>query len=73
MKMANVGKPVRAGVLLTLSMFVLLVLVMTHASPALSQETSTVRVSNLGVEVEARLGWTTARCTHIHSTPATLP
>ena len=56
MKMANVGKPVRAGVLLTLSMFVLLVLVMTHASPALSQETSTVRVSNLGVEVESQIG-----------------
>ena len=56
MKMANVGKPVRAGVLFTLSMFVLLVLVMTHASPALSQETSTVRVSNLGVDVRSQIG-----------------
>ena len=37
-------------------MFVLLVLVMTHASPALSQETSTVRVSNLGVEPESQIG-----------------
>ena len=54
MKMAHVGNRVRVGVLLTLSIFVLLMLVMTHASPALSQETSTVRVSNLGQPSEVR-------------------
>ena len=54
MNMANVGNRVRVGVLLTLSIFVLLMLVMTHASPALSQETSTVRVSNLGQPSEVR-------------------
>ena len=47
MKMANVGNRVRVGVLLTLSMVVLLMLVMNHATPALAQATSTVRVSNL--------------------------
>ncbi len=36
------------GVLVVLSMVASLVVVMIHASPALSQETSTVRVSNLG-------------------------
>ena len=46
--MANVGNRVRVGVLLTLSMVVLLTLVMNHATPALAQATSTVRVSNLG-------------------------
>ena len=42
------GNRVRMGVLLALSMIVSLMLVMTHAPPALSQVTSTVRVSNLG-------------------------
>ena len=47
MKMASMRNHVRAGVLLTLAMVVTLVLVMTHATPALSQGTSTVGVSNL--------------------------
>ena len=46
--MANVSSRVRIGALLTMSMAVLLMLVMTHASPAQAQATSTVRVSNLG-------------------------
>ena len=37
----------RLGVLLTLAMVVTLLSVLTHATPALSQETSTVGVSNL--------------------------
>ena len=37
----------RLGVLLTLAMVITLVLVLTHATPALSQETSTVGVSDL--------------------------
>ena len=37
----------RLGVLLTLAMVITLVSVLTHATPALSQETSTVGVSNL--------------------------
>ena len=45
--MASMGNRVRAGVLLTLAMVVTLVLVMTHATPALSQATATVGVSNL--------------------------
>ena len=45
--MASMGNRVRAGVLLTLAMVVTLVLVLTHATPALSQGTSTVGVSNL--------------------------
>ena len=47
MKMASMRNHVRAGVLLTLAMVVTLVLVLTHATPALSQGTSTVGVSNL--------------------------
>ena len=37
----------RLGVLLTLAMVITLLFVLTHATPALSQETSTVGVSNL--------------------------
>ena len=48
MKMAIIGNRVRAGVLFTLPMAVLLMLVMTHAAPAPAQATGTVRVSNLG-------------------------
>ena len=48
MDMAIIGNRVRAGVLLTLSLVVLLMLVMNHASPAMAQDTSTVMVSNLG-------------------------
>ena len=48
MKMSTVGNRVRTGALLTLSMLVLLILVMTHATPALSQSTATLMVSNLG-------------------------
>ena len=47
MKMASMRNRVRAGVLLTLAMVVTLVLVLTHATPALSQGTSTVGVSDL--------------------------
>ena len=47
MKMATMRNGVRAGVLLTLSIVVPLLLVMTNATPALSQATVTVRVSNL--------------------------
>ena len=47
MKMATMRNRVRAGVLLTLSMVVPLLLVMTNATAALSQATVTVRVSNL--------------------------
>ena len=39
MNMASVGNRVRVGVLLTLSMVVLLMLVMNHATPALAQAT----------------------------------
>ena len=45
--MLIVGNPVRIGVLLTLSVVAALMLVMTQATPALSQSTSTVRVTNL--------------------------
>ena len=48
MEMSTAGNRVRTGVLLALSMIAPLLLAITHASPALSQETSTVRVSNLG-------------------------
>ena len=48
MKMAIIGNRVRAGVLFTLPMAVLLMLVMTHAAPAPAQATGTVMVSNLG-------------------------
>ena len=47
MKMAIIGNRVRAGVLFTLPMAVLLMLVMTHAAPAPAQATGTVSVSNL--------------------------
>ena len=47
MKMVSMRNHVRAGVLLTLAMVVTLVLVLTHATPALSQATATVGVSNL--------------------------
>ena len=45
--MSIAGNRVHIGLLLTLSMVVALMLLMSHASPALSQQTSTVRVSNL--------------------------
>ena len=45
--MASMRNRVRAGVLLTLAMVVTLLFVLTHATPALSQGTSTVGVSNL--------------------------
>ena len=45
--MSIVGNRVRIGLFLTSSMLVLLILVMTHATPAQAQATSTVRVSNL--------------------------
>ena len=48
MNMPTAGSRVRAGVLLTLSMVVLLMLVVNHASPAQAQESATVGVSNLG-------------------------
>ena len=54
MKMSIVDNRVRVGVLLTLSMLVLLMLVMIHASPALSQSTGTVLVSNLGQPVPTK-------------------
>ena len=47
MKMTRIGKRVRMGVLLTLSLVVPLFLAMTDPSTALTQESSTVRVSNL--------------------------
>ena len=52
--MSIVGNRVRIGLLVTLSMAVLLILVMNHAAPALAQETSTVRVSNLGQTVPVK-------------------
>ena len=54
MKMAIIGNRVRAGVLFTLPMAVLLMLVMTHAAPAPAQATGTVRVSNLDQPSSAR-------------------
>ena len=54
MKMAIIGNRVRAGVLFTLPMAVLLVLVMTHAAPAPAQATATVLVSNLDQPSSAR-------------------
>ena len=56
MDMAIIGNRVRAGVLLTLSLVVLLMPVMYHATPAMAQETATVRVSNLGEEESSRNG-----------------
>ena len=46
--MSVVANRVHMGALLTLSVVIALMLVMTHAIPALSQSTSTVMVSNLG-------------------------
>ena len=54
MKMAIIGNRVRAGVLFTLPMAVLLMLVMTHAAPAPAQATGTVMVSNLDQPPSAR-------------------
>ncbi len=54
MKMSIVDSRTRIGALLTLSMVVLLMLLMIHASPALSQSTGTVRVSNLDQPSSAR-------------------
>ena len=54
MRMAIIGNRVRAGVLFTLPMAVLLMLVMTHAAPAPAQATGTVMVSNLDQPPSAR-------------------
>ena len=56
MKMATMRNRVRAGVLLTLSMVVPLLLVMTNATAALSQATVTVRVSNLDEPSDGYIG-----------------
>ena len=47
MKMSMVSNRVRIGLLFTLSIVVLLMLVMNHATPAIAQATGIVRVSNL--------------------------
>ena len=47
MKMSMVSNRVRIGLLFTLSIVVLLMLVMTQATPAIAQATSTAMVSNL--------------------------
>ena len=54
MKMSIVGNRVRIAVLLTLSMVVLLMLLMNHASPAQAQSTGTLMVSNLNQPSSAR-------------------
>ena len=56
MNMATMRNRVRAGVLLTLSMVIPLLLVMTNATPALSQATVTVRVSNLDEPSDGYIG-----------------
>ena len=56
MKMTTMRNRVRAGVLLTLSMVVPLLLVITNATPALSQATVTVRVSNLDEPSDGYIG-----------------
>ena len=56
MKMASMRNHVRAGVLLTLAMVVTLVLGLTHATPALSQGTSTVRISNFDEPSDGYVG-----------------
>ena len=61
MKMATMRNRVRAGVLLTLSMVVPLLLVMTNATAALSQTTVTVRVSNLDEPSDVTLSQATSR------------
>ena len=52
--MSVVANRVHMGALLTLSVVIALMLVMTHATPALSQSTGTVRVSNLGQPVPTK-------------------
>ena len=54
MKMSIVGNRVGVGVVLTLFMAVLLMLLMNHASPAQSQSTGTLMVSNLDQPSSAR-------------------
>ena len=54
MKMSIVGNRVRIAVLLTLSMAVLLMLLINHASPAQAQSTGTLMVSNLDQPSSAR-------------------
>ena len=54
MKMSTVGNRVRTSALLTLSIVVLLMLVTTTATPALSQSTGTLMVSNLDQPSSAR-------------------
>ena len=56
MKMASMRNRVRAGVLLILAMVVTLVFVMTHATPALSQGTATVRISNFDEPSDGYVG-----------------
>ena len=53
-KLASTRNRVGIGVVLTLSMAVLLMLLMNHATPALAQQTSTVMVSNLGQPVPTK-------------------
>ena len=55
MKMASMGNRVRIGVLLTLSLVIPLLLVMTDATPALSEAPATVRFSNLGESTDRRI------------------
>ena len=54
MKMSIVGNRVGVCVVLTLSMVVLLMLLMNHASPAQAQSTGTLMVSNLDQPSSAR-------------------
>ena len=54
MEMSIIGSRTRIGALLTLSIVVLLMLVTTTATPALSQSTGSVRVSNLDQPSSAR-------------------
>ena len=54
MKMTKIGKRVRMGVLLTLSLVVPLFLAMTDPTTTLTQESSTVRVSNLSQPSHAK-------------------
>ena len=54
MNTASMRNRVSVGALLTLSMVVTLMLMTTHATPALSQSTSTVMVSNLDQPSSAR-------------------
>ena len=54
MNWSIIGNRVRIGALLTLSMVVLLILVMSHATPAQSQQPATVLVSNLGQPVPTK-------------------